>query len=74
MYVGGGNDNIILDYMRLLIWPDEDKLIPELSYVIADYETTGYSLIILTAASEFTILSKRICVCPSCRNIGMVHT
>ena len=52
MYVGGGNDNIILTYNEAFNLADEDKLTPGVSYVIRDYETTGYSLIILTAASS----------------------
>ncbi len=52
MYVGGGNDNIILTYDEAFNLADENKLTPGVSYVIRDYEVTGYSLIILTAASS----------------------
>ncbi len=52
MYVGGGNDNIILTYAEAFTLADEDKLTPGVAYTISDYDSTGYSLIVLTAATS----------------------
>lgn len=52
MYVGGGNDNIILTYDEAFNLADEDKLTPGVAYTISDYDSTGYSLIVLTAATS----------------------